>query len=143
RVQNMAIVDELWHKPCKRYPKGAKITVCDGKELDYSEESGELPYQLFGYIPVPGTLLYDAIVTDLLAPQREINILRSMVATHARRMGNSMWLNPVGSGVDEEMLTNEIAGIIEYNPGNGAKPERIGAPDIPSFYGQELANNAV
>lgn len=143
RMQNMALVYELWYKPCKRYPKGAKITVCNGQELDYSEESGELPYQLFGYIPIPGTLLYDAIVTDMLAPQREINTIRSMFATHARRVGNAMWLNPIGSNVDEEELTNEIAGIINYFPVNGAKPERAPAPDIPSFYGQELANNAI
>jgi len=143
RLQNQALVYELWYKPCKRYPMGAKITVCNGQELDYSETSGELPYQLFGYIPIPGSLQYDAIVTDMLAPQREINTLRSMVATHARRVGNAMWLNPTGSGVDEEMLTNEISGIIDYNPIGGAKPERIGAPDIPSFYAQELANNAI
>lgn len=141
-MQNMAIIYELWYKPCKRYPKGAKITVCNGQELDYTEEAGDLPYQLFGYIPVPGSLLYDSIVTDMLAPQREINVLRSMIATHARRMGNSMWLNPIGSNADEEMLTNEHAGIIDYNPVVGAKPERVSAPDIPSFYSQELANNA-
>lgn len=143
QTQNMAIVYELWHRPCKKYPKGAKITVCNGQELDYSEESGELPYQLFGYIPIPGSNLYDAIVTDMLPPQRETNVIRSMIATHARRVGNPVWLNPVGSGVDEEELTNEFAGIIEYNPGNGARPERVEAPDIPSFYSQELANNAI
>lgn len=143
RVQNMALVYELWMKPCKKYPKGAKITVCNGQELDYSEESGELPYTLFGYMPIPGTLLYDALVTDMLAPQREINTIRSMIATHARRLGNSMWLNPIGSGVDEEMMVNEISGIIDYNPVNGAKPERVQAPDIPSFYDRELANNAL
>ncbi|WP_155985900.1 portal protein [Paenibacillus gorillae] len=142
-MQNQALVYELWYKPCKKYPKGAKITVCNGQELDYSEESGELPYQLFGYIPIPGTLQYDSIVTDMLAPQREINVLRSMVATHARRLGNAMWLNPIGSGADEEMLTNEISGIIEYTPIGGAKPERIQAPDIPSFYNNELAQNAI
>lgn len=143
RMQNQALVYELWYKPCKRYPKGVKITVCNGIELDYNEESGELPYQLFGYIPIPGSNLYDAIVTDMLDPQREINTMRSMIATHARRMGNAMWLNPIGSGVDEEELTNETGGIIDYNPVSGAKPERVDAPDIPSFYGQELANNAI
>lgn len=143
QMQNMAIVYELWYKPCKKYPKGVKITVCNGQELDYNEESGELPYQLFGYIPIPGSNQYDAIVTDMLPAQREINVIRSMIATHARRVGNAMWLNPNGSGVDEEMLTNEISGIVNYTPINGAKPERAEAPDIPSFYSQELANNAI
>lgn len=143
RLQNMAMLSELWVKPCKQYPKGAKITVAGGVELDYNDAAGELPYVLFGYIPIPGTILYDAIVTDMLAPQREINVLRSMVATHARRLGNAMWLNPIGSNVDEEDLINEIAGIVNYTPANNMKPERIQAPDIPSFYGQELANNAM
>lgn len=143
KLQNMALVYELWMKPCKKYPGGLKVTVCNGQELDYNEQAGELPYVLFGYLPIPGSLEYDAIVTDMLQPQKEINILRSMIATHARRLGNAMWLNPIGSGVDEELLVNEIAGILDYTPVNGAKPERIQAPDIPSFYGQELANNAV
>ncbi|WP_027085405.1 portal protein [Cohnella panacarvi] len=143
RMRNMAIVYELWIKPCKKYPEGVKMTVCNGQELDYTDAAGDMPYQLFGYIPIPGSLLFDAIVTDMLPPQREINVMRSMIATHARRLGNSMWLNPIGNGVDEEDLVNEIAGIINYTAVNGMKPERIQAPDIPSFYGQELANNAI
>ncbi len=143
RLKNMALLYEMWVKPCKEYPGGVKITVAGGQQLDYTDQAGELPYQLFGYIPIPGTLLFDAIVTDMLAPQREINTLRSMIATHARRLGNAMWLNPIGSNADEEMLVNEVAGIIEYSPVGGAKPERVQAPDIPSFYGQELANNAI
>ncbi|XEC97044.1 hypothetical protein AB6A23_11165 [Paenibacillus tarimensis] len=142
-TKNMALLYELWMKPCKKYSNGVKITVAGGQELDYDENAGELPYQLFGYIPIPGTILYDALVTDMLAPQREINVIRSMVATHARRLGNSMWLNPVGSNVDEEDLVNEIAGIINYTPANNMKPERVQAPDIPSFYDRELANNAI
>ena len=143
RQRNMALVYELWYRPCKKYPKGAKITVCNGQELDYNEASGELPYTVFGYIPVPGTLLYDAIVTDMIPVQRNINIKRSMIATHAKRVGNNLWLNPVGSGVDEEMMTNEIGGIIDYTPINGAKPERVEAPNIPNFYDRDLANDAV
>lgn len=143
RNKNMALVYELWYRPCKRYPKGVKITICNGQELDYNESSGELPYTLFGYIPIPGTLLYDAIVTDMTPVQRNINIKRSMIATHAKRLGNSMWLNPVGSGVDEEMMVNEHGGIMGYTPINGAKPERVEAPNIPNFYDRDLANDAV
>lgn len=142
-IDNMALVYELWFKPCKKYPNGAMVTMCDGKIIYENYESGELPYQLFGYIPVPGSLLYDAIVTDLIDPQKEINVLRSMVANHARKMGNSIWLNPVGSTVDDGDLTNEISQVIPYVPTVGAKPERVPAPDIPSFYGQELAQNAI
>lgn len=143
RKKNMALVYELWMKPCDKYPNGAYIKVAGGKELDYSDEAGDLPYTLFGYIPIPGTTLYDALVTDMIAPQRSINIKRSMIATHAKRLGNSMWLNPVGSGVDEEMLNNEHAGIVDYTPVAGHKPERVPAPDIPSFYDRDLQLDAI
>src|SRR5690606_16077676 len=142
-IDNMALVYELWFKPCKKYPNGAMVTMCDGQIIYENYESGELPYQLFGYIPVPGSLMYDAIVTDLIDPQKEINVLRSMVANHARRMGKSICLNPVGSTVDDGDLTNEISQVIDYVPTVGAKPERVPAPDIPSFYAQELAQNAL
>lgn len=142
-IENMAIVYELWMAPCAKYPDGAMVTMCDGKIIYENYEAGELPYQLFGYIPVPGSLLYDAIVTDLIDPQKEINVLRSMIANHARKMGNSIWLNPVGSNTDDGDLTNEISQVIPYIPINGAKPERVQAPDIPSFFAQELAQNAL
>lgn len=143
RKQNMALVYELWYKPSKTYPNGAKITVCDGVELDYDDNSGELPYQLFGYIPVPGSLLYDALVTDMIPVQRGINEKRTMIATHAKRLGNSMWLNPLGNGVDDEDLTNETGGVVHYTPMNNMKPERIVAPDIPSFYDRDLSQDAI
>lgn len=143
RIKNMALVYELWYKPCKKYPNGAKITKAGGQVLDTNMASGELPYTLFGYIPTPGNLLYDAIVTDMLPVQRGINTKRSMIATHARRLGNSMWLNPIGSGADEEDLVNEHAGIINYNAATGAKPERVEAPNIPNFYDRDLANDAI
>jgi hypothetical protein len=143
RKKNMALVYELWYKPCKKYPNGLKVTIANEQELDYDENAGELPYTLFGYIPIPGTLLYDAIVTDMIPVQRGINIKRSMIATHAKRVGNSLWLVPMGSGVDEEELSNEEGGFVHYNAIGNMKPERAMAPDIPSFYDRDLANDAM
>lgn len=141
RKKNMALVYELWYRPCRKYPKGLKVTVAGNQELDYNDEAGELPYSLFGYIPIPGNLNFDAIVTDMIPVQRGINIKRSMMATHAKRLGNTLWMLPLGSGVDEEELTNEEGGFVHYNPINGAKPERAEAPNIPNFYDRDLAHD--
>jgi hypothetical protein len=142
RKQNMVLVYELWYKPCKKYPDGLKITIANGKTLDYNEESGELPYALFGYIPIPGTLTYEAVVTDMIPVQRGINIKRSMIATHAKTVGNAVWTIPLGAAVDEEDITDISGGFIHYNAAAGGKPERVQAPDIPSFYDRDLANDA-
>jgi hypothetical protein len=143
RKQNMVLVYELWYKPCKKYPNGVKITIANGQQLDYNEESGELPYHLFGYIPIPGTLTYEAVVTDMIPVQRGINIKRSMIATHAKTVGNAVWTIPLGSSVDEEDITDISGGFIHYNAAGGGKPERVQAPDIPSFYDRDLANDAI
>lgn len=142
RNERMALVYELWIRPCKKYPEGMKYTCTGTKELDRDEKAGDLPYTLFGYIPIPGTIKYDAIVKDMLPVQRGINMKRSMITTHAKRLGNALWLNPIGSGVDEEELVNEHGGIINYSPVSNLKPERAMAPDIPSFYDRDLANDA-
>lgn len=143
RKKNMALVYEAWMKPCKKYPNGLKVTIAGNQELDYDENAGELPYHLFGYIPIPGNLTFDAIVTDMIPVQRGINIKRSMVATHAKRVGNTLWLIPMGSGTDEEELSNEEGGFVHYNAVSGMKPERAEAPDIPSFYDRDLANDSI
>lgn len=143
RNERMALVYELCMKPCKKYPKGLKYTCTGTQELDIDEKAGDIPYVLFGYIPIPGTIKYDAIVKDMIPVQRGINIKRSMIATHSKRLGNSMWLIPTGSGVDEEDLTNETGGFVYYTPQSNMKPERATAPDIPSFFDRDLANDAI
>lgn len=143
RKDNMAMVNELWINPCKKYPNGLKYTCTADKELDKDENAGDAPYQLFGYIPIPGSVKSDAVVKDMLPVQRGINIKRSMIATHAKRLGNALWLIPMGSGVDEEDLTNETGGFVHYNPANNMKPERAIAPDIPSFYDRDLQQDAI
>lgn len=143
KKENMAMVYELWIKPCKKYPNGVKATIAGGQVLDLDENAGELPYEIIGYIPIPGSVKHEAVVKDLIPVQRGINIKRSMIATHAKRLGNAMWLIPLGAGVDEEELSDETGGFVHYNPINGAKPERAQAPDIPSFFDRDLANDAV
>ncbi|WP_406622092.1 hypothetical protein V6946_18700 [Bacillus sp. PPSBB_2] len=138
---NMAMVDEMWVKPCGKHPNGLKVTIAGGQLLDIDENAGDIPFFIFGDIPIPGSVKAEAFIKDMLPIQREINIMRSMFATHARKMGNSMWLVPMGSSVDEDEITNEEGGIVHYTPIEGARPERVGAPDIPSFYDRILNNH--
>lgn len=133
KMQNMAMVDEMWVAPCKKHPHGLKVTIAGNTLLDIEEKAGPIPFFIFGDIPIPGSVKYDAFIRDMLPVQKQINILRTMMTTHAKRMGNSIWALPHGSNVDEDELTNEISTVIHYSP-QGGKPERISPPDLPSFY---------
>jgi hypothetical protein len=132
--QNMAMVREMWVAPCKKHPKGLKVTCTRNVLLDRDDDAGEIPYIIFGDIPIPSSVRYDAFIKDMLPIQRNLNIALSMFAINMKRMGNNMWFIPTGSGVDEEELTNEISGFIHYNAMSGAAPSRPEAPDMPSFF---------
>lgn len=137
RNYQMAMVNEMWVKPCKKYPNGLKVTTSNNQLLDVDEEAGELPYFIFVDIPIPSSIKGDAFIKDMLPIQRHINITKSMIATHAKRMGNSIWTVPLGSQVDEDDLTNEIGGIVYYPP-QSQKPQREAPPDLPSIYDRLL-----
>ncbi|WP_253944765.1 hypothetical protein [Paenibacillus sp. NEAU-GSW1] len=137
KTTNMAMVREMWIAPCNEHPKGLKITCTTGVLLDYDDAAGEIPYTLFGDIPVPNTVKYRSFLQDMIPIQRTINIAKTMMATHMKRMGNSMWAIPMGSDVDEEMLTNDEGGMFYFNAMNGS-PQRIPPNDIPSFFDRIL-----
>lgn len=138
KTPNMALVREMWIAPCKEHPKGAKITCTQGTFLDFDDEAGDLPYFIFGDTPVPNTVKYRSFIQDMLPVQRTINIAKTMMATHMKRMGNSMWAIPMGSDVDEETLTNDEGGMFYFNGSNG-QPMRVAPNDIPSFFDRIIA----
>jgi hypothetical protein len=137
KTPNMAMVKELWVMPCEKYPRGLKVTTASGQLLDYDDNAGENPYVIFGDIPIPATVKYQAFLQDMLPIQRTINIVKTQMATHMKRMGNSMWAIPMGSEVDEEMLSNDEGGIFYYN-GEFGQPLRVAPNDLPSFFDRIL-----
>jgi hypothetical protein len=137
KMVRMAMVDEMWVKPCRKYPKGLKVTIANNTILDIEENAGDLPYIIFVDTPIPSSVKGDAFIKDMLPIQRHINIMKTAMATHSKRMGNSMWLVPHGTNVDEDDLTNEHGGILWYSA-TGPAPMRVGPPDLPSIYDRLL-----
>lgn len=133
KIHNMAMVDEMWVKPCRQYPNGLKVTVANNTILDIDENAGEPPYIIFVDTPIPSSVKGDAFIKDMLPIQRHINIMKSAMATHAKRMGNSIWLVPHGTVLDEDDLSNEHGGILYYTA-TGPAPQRAQPPDLPSIY---------
>ncbi|OAS19251.1 hypothetical protein [Paenibacillus oryzisoli] len=125
KYKNMAIVYDYWELPCARYPKGLRIVVSGGTELEKSTDPGEFPFVFFPAVPVPGRAISDGIVNDLTTPQKSYNIKRTAEARILEEMGNPMWTIPLGTLEDEDEISNEIGGIIHYTPNTGSKPERV------------------
>ncbi len=76
-VQKGSTVNELWYKPCRRYPKGL-YRVWSGREVlvetdDFPYDHGEIPFTIIGTIPRPNSKHYASPVSFLRAPQAELN----------------------------------------------------------------------
>lgn len=132
--KHMVMVYELWYKPCKKYPKGLKVTATNKELLDMDENAGESPYFLFGDIPIPGSPKYKSFLESMRPIQRGLNVALTMFATNLKKMGATKWLVPLGSNIDEEELNDEISGIIHYNATAGGKVERASGADIPNGF---------
>lgn len=89
-----------------------------------------LPLVHFGFDRQVGRFWRKTRIVDLISLQSFANLLMSMIRLTASRTGNSAWLNPTGSGVDQ--FTGDPGAIIPYTPVSlggttFAKPERIPA----------------
>lgn len=70
-------VNELWYRPCRRYPDGLFAVWAGTKFLveptDFPYDHGRLPFTQLGTVPRPGSPHYTSAVTFLRNPQMELN----------------------------------------------------------------------
>jgi len=134
----------IYEMPSKRFPQGLKA-IRIGKNSSTTVELGPLtseygagtkkgkkflPIIHWGFDYVPGRLYRKTRMDDIIPMQLFRNIVEANMRLSVQRMGNGIWLNPKGSGVD--ILTGEPGQKIDYNPvslggTSFAKPERIPA----------------
>jgi hypothetical protein len=129
-------VYEYFEKPSPRYPKGVYGIVAGGVLLEYEEElpHGELPFVVARHMPVHGRIEGDGAITDLIAPQEEINKRVSQRIENANQMLNQKWLVVKGSLVNGE-ITDQPGEIIEYDA-QYPPPRPIAPPPMPSDVGR-------
>jgi hypothetical protein len=142
--QEKVTVYEFYELPSEDFPEGLRA-VRIGTGIETIVEKGELPYQYtsgsrkgqkflnivhFGFDTSPGRFWKKTRMDDLIPIQLFRNMVEASLMLSIQRMGNSVWLNPNGSGALN--ITGEPGQVIPYNPvsfgGTAlAKPERIEA----------------
>ena len=129
-------VVEYFELPSPRYPKGVYGIVAGGVLLEYQEElpHGELPFVVARHMPVHGRIEGDGAITDLIAPQEEINKRVSQRIENANQMLNQKWLVVKGSLVSGE-ITDQPGEIVEYDA-QYPPPRPVSAPPMPSDVGR-------
>lgn len=135
---------EFYELPSEDFPDGikavrlgsSKLAIVDPGPLPTKYGAGVkegqyfLPLVHWGYSKVPGRFWYKTPLDDVIPLQITRNVIEANINITVQRMGNPVWLNPKGSGVD--ILTGESGQVIQYNPmavggTTPVKPERIPA----------------
>ncbi len=93
-----AVVNELWYKPCKKYPKGL-YTVWAGKDVlvarqDFPYAHKRLPFTQIGSIPRPNAPHYTCASKYLRSPQMELNKYHAQRLMVREAFSNPKWWIP-------------------------------------------------
>lgn len=137
-------VYHFYELPTAEFPQGVK-SLRIGSSADCIAEAGPLtteygagvrkgkkflPLVHWGYSKVPGRFWYKTPIDDAVPLQITRNVVEANINITVQRMGNPVWFNPKGSGV--ETFTGESGQVINYNPiavggTTPVKPERVPA----------------
>lgn len=145
-VKHHVIVKEFYERPCQKYPQGRFIVVA-GKKTLYA---GALPYQLgdngeveFPFVRCvsidrPGCFWGKSVIERCIPIQRRYNALRNRKAEYLNMVAIGQWYVPIGSVDEGTEISNSPGNLIWYRPGvNGAKPEPVSWPSLPSSFEME------
>jgi hypothetical protein len=130
-----AVVNELWMKPTRRYPKGmfavwcGKDTLIDPGEHPYDHK--HIPYTQVGVIPRPGTFHYTCATTYLRSPQMELNKYHAQRTIVREKFSNPKWW--IDAALELEADPDDSpAQILKGNSQGGAlKPELLQPATFP------------
>lgn len=145
-LKDHAIVKEFYELPTLRYPQGRYIVVAGDKTL----YSGTMPYMIGpdGEVGFPlircvsidraGCFWGKTVVERCIPIQRRYNALRNRKAEYLNLVTIGQWYVPIGSLDEGTELNNAPGNNIYYRPGiNGAKPEPVSWPSLPSSFEME------
>lgn len=118
-----------------KFPNGRMITVIPGLKLVL--QSKENPYKdaKFPFVRFvdnirPREFCGQGEVEPLMETQRLLNKATSVIVDYLNQMVNPVWILDTNSGVDPDMLTNQVGLIINKNPGTDVRRET--APPLPA-----------
>ena len=93
-------VNELWMRPCRRYPRGLyTVWTCHDQLVeptDFPYDHGHLPFTQLGMIPLPMGLHYASALRYMRSTQMELNNYHRQKILNRQLHGNPKWFLPEG-----------------------------------------------
>lgn len=140
-------VNELWHKPCKKYPEGLYV-VWTGRTLlttpaklpfDHCRTERMLPFTQLGCIERPDSIYFMSPVTYLRSPQMQYNQAWAQDIMTRQGFSNHKWDIP--DSIELEALPDDTPNqVLRYTPGpNGERVQILqGLAPPPSGHTAEI-----
>lgn len=138
------VVNELWMKPNRRYPHGLFVVWTNRDQLvepmAFPYRHGRLPFTQIGSVPRPGTPHYTSSVSDLRAPQMELNKFHSQMILVRQAFSNPKWWIPDELNM-ESMPDDSPNQVLKGNSQNGMLEPKLLQPSMmpPNDQGQWIS----
>lgn len=114
QTEDSVVVKEYWEKPSVKYPNGRRITVANGQllfqvnDIGFGKEDSterQLPFFPFTHITIPGRVIGQSVIENLIPIQKEYNKTRSQIIQNKNLVSNPPWV------VEDGTLTDDIRGV--------------------------------
>jgi len=146
KMKDYAAIKEYWERPCKQYPNGRLIVVCNDKLIHF----GDMPYPLgkdgrptYPFVKVdcierPGVFWGRTIAERLIPLQRRYNALKNRKVEYLNRVAIGQWSIEKDSMEIADFEANAGApGYINVrNPGT-QPPVPIQSAQLPRMFSEE------
>lgn len=101
-----------------KYPRGRKVVkigkfIMEDTELEYNDL--QFPFQRYVNAVLPREFYGIDELENLKGPQAVFNKMVNFALDVLMLMGNPVWMNPIESGVESHLLTNEPGLVVEHN----------------------------
>lgn len=134
-VVNGVTVNELWYRPCRRYPNGlyavwsgTSVLVAPGK-LPYEHQ--RLPFTQIGAIERPDSQHFMAPTQFLRSPQMYFNRYMAQRIKHRERFANFKWWIPEELQLEADPDDSPAQILRGHGTAGGLKPEILAPPAMP------------
>jgi len=123
--------EKVW---VKKFPQGKVVTVipdakCILQEVKNPYKDGMKPFVRVVNTIMPRSFWGEGVVRPLIESQRLMNKVFATIVDWSNKMTNPTWVVDADSGVDPDMLSNEVGAIITKMPNTTVA--RQDAPGIP------------
>jgi len=143
--KDRAFVLEYWERPTAENKNGRKVVIINNFLKVYDKgnphakfgQQFSLPFAPFWWDKESDKFMGVSAVKDQISPQKDTNLLYSLIMINARLTASKKWGFPKGTLPNINTMTN-LPNVFEFNQYGGGQPVGIGGDPLPDYVSRHL-----